>query len=131
MSKRIVVAFIVVALALGFLIYQGVSTTAKAVVTVGELFEMGNVRNNIRLGARMTEDPIVKSVDANKKFSFYVRDITNPGDKKLLIESEQTIPDTLRSGRDVILEGNFDGEKFVAKNLMTQCPSKYEPPKPQ
>jgi len=38
-------------------------------------------------------------------------------------------PDTLQPGRDVILEGHYAGGVFQATVLMTQCPSKYEPPK--
>lgn len=36
------------------------------------------------------------------------------------------MPPTFQGGRDVLLEGNYDGTKFVATVLMTQCPSKYE-----
>lgn len=131
MSKRIILAFFIVSSALVYLIYQGVSTTAKAVVTVNELLLAKEPRMNIRLGARMTDDQIEKFSTGEKKFAFFVRDITGDTSGKIKIESEQGIPDTLKAGRDVILEGNFDGQVFIAKNLMTQCPSKYEAPKPQ
>lgn len=44
------------------------------------------------------------------------------------------MPPQLKSDRDVILEGDFEqagGGTFTARELLTQCPSKYEPPKPK
>ena len=41
------------------------------------------------------------------------------------------MPDTLRPGRDVIMEGSYSpNEGFLATSLSTQCPSKYQPPDP-
>ena len=37
-------------------------------------------------------------------------------------------PDMFAAGRDVIIDGNFINGKVEALNLLTQCPSKYEPP---
>jgi cytochrome c-type biogenesis protein CcmE len=35
-------------------------------------------------------------------------------------------------GRDVIVEGKYEnGQRLIAKTIMTRCPSKYEPEKPE
>jgi cytochrome c-type biogenesis protein CcmE len=60
---------------------------------------------------------------------FLVRDIESAGGS-IAVTFLGNMPDTLKPGRDVILQGNFDGEEFHANELLTQCPSKYEPPVP-
>ena len=39
-------------------------------------------------------------------------------------------PDMFAPGRDVIIDGNLEGGTLHATKLLTQCPSKYEPPDP-
>lgn len=39
-------------------------------------------------------------------------------------------PDMFTVGRDVIIEGSYVNGVFRANKLLTQCPSKYEPPSP-
>jgi len=40
-------------------------------------------------------------------------------------------PDMFSAGRDVIIDGSFEGGSVVANTLLTQCPSKYEAPSPE
>ncbi len=50
--------------------------------------------------------------------------------KDLLVHVVYTgaVPDTFKTGIEVILEGRFDREtdSFVASSMMTKCPSKYK-----
>jgi cytochrome c-type biogenesis protein CcmE len=39
-------------------------------------------------------------------------------------------PDMFAPGRDVIIDGNLESGTLQATKLLTQCPSKYEPPDP-
>jgi cytochrome c-type biogenesis protein CcmE len=36
------------------------------------------------------------------------------------------LPDLFRDGAEVVVEGGFEGEQFVARRVMAKCPSKYE-----
>ncbi|MFN8388846.1 MAG: cytochrome c maturation protein CcmE [Bdellovibrionota bacterium] len=127
---RFGIAILVVCLTVGLLIYSAVTATAKSVVTVHELMAAGDAKSNIRLGARVADAPIDYDQDTVRKLHFVVRDIPEPHTEELPVVYAGTMPDMLKAGRDVILEGNFDGHQFIAKNLVTQCPSKYAPPKP-
>lgn len=138
MNWRFGFALGMVALALGILVVSAQRATAKAVVTVSELMSTSEVRENIRLGARVAEGKIESLGGDRPEVRFLVKDIIP---KNVTPSNEQTSfrlpviyagfqPDTLKVERDVILEGNYDGKQFLAKNLMTQCPSKYEPPAP-
>lgn len=142
MNWRFLLAIGVIVLAVGILVVSAVSSSAKAVVTVNELISAGTGRENIRLGARVTSDPIQSSGGVeHPEVRFSVKDITKKEEggsegsvtsavRSLPVVYDGLQPDTLKAERDVILEGNFDGKQFRAKNLMTQCPSKYKPPTP-
>jgi cytochrome c-type biogenesis protein CcmE len=54
----------------------------------------------------------------------------NPDAAPVRVLYRNTKPDMFAPGRDVIIDGSFDGEKLVASRLLTQCPSKYEPAEP-
>ncbi|WP_319582127.1 cytochrome c maturation protein CcmE [uncultured Pseudodesulfovibrio sp.] len=49
-------------------------------------------------------------------------------DKTLRVEYKGALPDTFKADVEVIVEGKFssDGQVFVARTLVTKCPSKYE-----
>ena len=128
-NKRLFFAISIVGILIGVLIYSAASNTAKAVVTVDELVAGTTARSKIRLGARVTEDPISYSTKPEFLLSFSVRDIQHP-QEKIAAVYHGMMPDTFQAGRDVILEGNFDGKTFAVTSLLTQCPSKYEPPLP-
>lgn len=129
MNAKFISAILVVASVLTVLIYSAVSESAKAVVTVEELVEEGSERARIRLGARVSEEEIMYTSQPQRTVSFTVRDIEGEGNLVPVVY-EGAMPDTLKNGRDVILEGDFVDGTFVATSLMTQCPSKYEPPLP-
>lgn len=130
MNIRFWFALIVVISGLTALVASGVNDTSKRVVTVAELIETKSAEANIRLGARVTEDPIEYRTSPDFFLRFNVRDIAQAGTGSIPVEYDQMMPNTLQAGRDVILEGNFNGKTFYAKTLLTQCPSKYEPPLP-
>jgi cytochrome c-type biogenesis protein CcmE len=44
----------------------------------------------------------------------------------LAVEYEGIVPDTLKQGQKVIVEGVYADGTFVASELMTSCASKYE-----
>ncbi len=126
---RLYIAFGVVIFAVMGLVYAAVNDTKKAVVTVRELTLEPNARKNIRLGARVTEDEIFYRTVPDILLRFAVSDISQAG-AKIFVSYRGPIPDTLKAGRDVILEGDYSNNEFTAKSLLTQCPSKYEPPIP-
>lgn len=134
MNFRFFIALLVVFLGLSALVYAGVSGTKQSVVTVHELLESGSGRRNVRLGARVTEDPIDYRTNPDFLLQFSVRDIEQDKPEaagSIPVEYHQMMPNTLQAGRDVILEGDFEDGRFVARSVLTQCPSKYEPPLPE
>lgn len=130
MSPKFLIAVFVVILSVAGLIYSAVSDTAKAVVTVDELVASGSDRGPVQLGARVSKDSkIVSSSQPERTVKFDVEDISEAAET-ITVTYKGSMPDTLKPGRDVILQGYFKSGAFEATQLLTQCPSKYEPPVP-
>jgi cytochrome c-type biogenesis protein CcmE len=129
MNKKFVAAVCVVVVTVVLLMIAAVTDTAKAVTTVESLVASAEANRNLRLGARVADKPISNITDPTFQVHFFVHGKDAP-EHDLPIVYHGVMPETLRAGRDVILEGDFDGERFVARSLLTQCPSKYEPPIP-
>jgi len=128
MNKRFIAAVLLVVGTLGFLILSAVQESKREVVTVETLLSNGEAKRNVRLGARVADVPIEYKTSPILELKFNVHDIVNVG-RSIPVFFNGPMPETLKAGRDVILEGHFDGARFEAKSLQTQCPSKYEPPK--
>ncbi|HMO16649.1 MAG TPA: cytochrome c maturation protein CcmE [Oligoflexia bacterium] len=134
--NKLILPILLVSLILAYLINSAVNESAKKVLTVLDLLEEdGSAKSNltlrrIRLGARVASDQIKNETKPKRKVSFPVHDINKPEAGSIPVEYEGNMPDTLREGRDVILEGDFINGIFNANVLNTQCPSKYEPPDP-
>lgn len=130
MNKKFLLSILIIVVSLGVLIYSGVTSTAKAVVTVAQLEQAGSERARVRLGARVADGDISYQTSPQFVVKFNVKDPV-AAVAAIPVVYYGLMPDTLKVGRDVILEGDYDGQQFVAKSLLTQCPSKYEPPVPK
>ena len=122
-------------LLLGALIVVGgamfFATTSQAshVITVNQLVaNPTQSKTRIRVGGRVTTDPISYEVEPSFKLSFSVSDPAS-ANGSIPVVYEGIRPDMFAAGRDVLLDGDFRGGTFYAAQLLTQCPSKYEPPK--
>jgi cytochrome c-type biogenesis protein CcmE len=132
---KLAVPILIVGVVLFYLISFAVEESAKKVVTVSELLDASvnsdtYSRQRVRLGARVASNDIKIDTEPVRQVSFYIKDMHAAQDETILVVYEGLMPDTLREGRDVILEGDYKGNTFYANTLNTQCPSKYEPPDP-
>lgn len=112
----------------GFM-YFATTSQASHVLTVNKLAESPNTtKTRIRIGGRVTSDPIKYEVEPSFKLTFSVQDPASPAGS-IPVVYEGIRPDMFEAGRDVLLDGDFKEGTFFAAQLLTQCPSKYEPPK--
>jgi cytochrome c-type biogenesis protein CcmE len=86
----------------------------------GEVHVMGELVKNADGSLKnYVYDPLV---DANKS-QFMVRDSCARTEQILLLKS---IPIDFEKSEKVVLMGKFTEQGFVAKDVLTKCPSKYE-----
>ncbi len=129
MTKRKIISTVfslLVALgAAAYLLVSGFDDTVVYYKTVDELLEKPArftsrpVRINGRLVPRSVQ---MKPGTSQYRFSLEKRN------KTLVVSYNGILPDTMTEGQDLVVQGTFDAARqiFVATEVLTKCPSKYE-----
>ena len=120
------------AVVLTLLLLQASNTGINSVMLPSELAALsGESKQRIRLAGRVADDSISYEVEPEFLLAFSIHDPGKDTSGPTVPVSYSGIkPDMFAVGRDVILEGRWEADTFVATKLMTQCPSKYEAPLP-
>ena len=134
MNKLFISLFVLVAAFAGLLMFQASRTQTSIVMTPSEINEKGNGISipRVRVAGRIAADaPIQYKTEPYAELSFAVHNPggTDQGLVKVLYKGLK--PDMFAAGRDVIIDGEYKNELLIASSLLTQCPSKYEPPSPE
>jgi cytochrome c-type biogenesis protein CcmE len=115
------------------LIVNGVKNTASLVFVPSQMLTSATSSSNlsrIRLAGRVSTQPIDYKTEPNIELRFTVDDPPGYSTGSIPVVYHGLKPDMFQSGRDVIIDGAFKDGVLVASSLLTQCPSKYEPPSP-
>lgn len=115
----------------GTLIYQSTRVSSSLVLNPHEVRAKANggALHRIRVGGRVSNDAIDYAVTPKFKLSFSIHHPTDSSET-LPVVYYGIKPDMFESGRDVLIDGDFVEGTLIATTLLTQCPSKYEPPTP-
>ncbi len=127
MKNKFLLVLLALLIGVTALIVLSMRQTAHQVVTVEEILDGKTPHQRLRLGARISRPIKLLSNRVLPLVSFSVQGISS-NSKELEVRYEGIVPETLQVNREVILEGSYDGELFLAKTLLTKCPSKYVPP---
>lgn len=112
---------------LGYLIFSGLTEDSVYFLNVSEaLAEDRTQIGQARLFGKVSPANL-EIVDGKLGASFDLVDKMETG-KTLRVDFKGALPDTFKEDVEVIVEGKFspDGETFIARTLVTKCPSKYE-----
>ena len=123
--KRLIFAVAIVLLAMGFLIYIGLSQFATYYYTVSEFVARSEslTGEQVRVTGQIIPDSVIQDTN-NFTLNFSITD----GKTSLPVVYQGVVPDTFKAGTDIVVEGRSDQQGvFYARVLITKCPSKYEP----
>ncbi len=123
--KRVIFAGAIVLLAIGFLIYIGLSQFATYYYTVSEFVAQSESLSGeqVRVTGQIIPDSVIQDTN-NFTINFTITD----GETSLPVVYQGIVPDTFKAGTDIVVEGRGDQQGvFYASVLITKCPSKYEP----
>lgn len=112
---------------LGYLIFSGLNEDSVYFLNVSEALNEDRTQiKQARLFGKVSPQNLVVA-DGKLGAAFDLVDKVETH-KTLRVEYKGALPDTFKEDVEVIVEGSFtpDGEVFVAKTLVTKCPSKYE-----
>lgn len=136
-KQRFFFGVLLVVGAISYLIYTGIRETSNYYLTIEEFLPQKDAFANegVRLAGRVQTGSVQwNPKDLQLSFvlgPFEARDEAN-GSQGLQVHYQGILPDMFAEGRDVIVEGKYEtGHSLVAKTIMTSCPSKYEPEKPE
>ncbi len=124
---------VILAGAIGYLMYSGVQQSAKYYFTVGEFMQRRDalLGQGVRVSGRVAEGSLRKQTSTKgTQMSFRIGD----SGEGAAVQAVLTVPvayigvapDMFGEGRDVIVEGEYVDGTLRAQTIMTSCPSKYE-----
>ncbi len=122
-----IAAFVLLAGALGFLLFSGLSQNSVYFVEVSEALAMepGQLGAARLFGVVAAQD--MERNASRPGVTFRLLDSKDQA-KGIMVSYKGAVPDTFKPGAEVIVEGKLpkNSTMFDAKTLMTKCPSKYE-----
>lgn len=133
-SNRVFISLLIgVTVIVIVLVMQASTSGISTVLLPSDLSAMsGSNRKRLRVAGRVAPASISYRVEPNFLLEFSIHDpAENNQSEQVAVVYKGIKPDMFAVGRDVILDGEWAGDVFIASKLMTQCPSKYEPPAPQ
>lgn len=134
MNRTFLSIVVVIAALAAFLVLQATNESSSEVMIPSQLSaaDPSIKRSRIRVGGKVAELPVAYQVEPTFLLSFSIIDPGKGGDvaNAVPVVYAGIKPDMFASGRDIIIDGNFENGTLTAVKLMTQCPSKYEPPSP-
>jgi len=122
---KIVVGAVVIAVALGVLLWVAVGRGSVYYYTVSELLAKGPAER-VRVSGELVDGSVEGLGTTNLKFVLHDRDYP---EQTIAVAYKGAIPDSFKDQPDteVVAEGDYvAGESFLATVLTAKCPSKYE-----
>ena len=117
----------------GLMIFQALKGGTAPVLLPSQLLARSTdtALSRVRVGGRVADNaPVEYKIDPPIELRFAVLDPGDTGGVPVPVVYPGLKPDMFSPGRDVIIDGEFVNGTIMASRLLTQCPSKYEPPLP-
>ena len=124
--RRFVVGAVLIAAAVSYLVYAGIRTTSMYYFELGEFIARREALTGetLRVKGWVRHGSVDRNVGTNElRFELARQDDTSG----IPVSYRGIMPDMFSEGREVVVEGRYDGRGLAARQIMTSCPSKYEP----
>jgi cytochrome c-type biogenesis protein CcmE len=120
MKKSHILAIVVIAAAIGFLI-----SASKDVTTYANFAQATQSGDRVKLVGQLVKDrPVEYNPEVNPDFlSFWLRD--DAGEVRL-VELHASKPQDFERSESIVLTGEMKGDNFAASEMLLKCPSKYK-----
>lgn len=127
-TRSLVLGGLVIAAALSFLVYQGISNNLVYYITPSELLAKGALAEgqNFRLGGQVRPG----SVQWNSRTKLLRFVLQDPKGGRVRVVTHTIPPELFNNGIGCVVEGVFLNHQFDASNLMIKHSSTYVAPRP-
>jgi cytochrome c-type biogenesis protein CcmE len=126
-ARKLTGGGLVIAAALAFLIFQGISNNLVYYTTPSELMAKGAAANglSLRLGGQVRPGSVAFN-GRTEELRFILQDPR----AAIAVVSYGLPPEMFKAGIGVVVEGTYTGSLFAATNLMIKHGASYRAPKP-
>lgn len=126
MSKKNVIAVAIILVAVGALIYLGLSSSTRYAYTVGELIGAGAQEGIVRVQGIASD---IEYAEGGKLGHFILHDEHSPEiTLSVTYEGNSTPPNTFQEGAGATVEGYYQSQGiFLAQSILPLCASHYQP----
>lgn len=123
-KTKFIVGGTVIALAIAYLIFTGLQSSASYFLTVDELYAKGAAMENrtVRVSGKVD----ATTINFNNRDLILAFEVMSDTGQRMPVVFNGPKPDQMREGAEAILEGKYDGQTFTAQTLLLKCPSRYE-----
>ncbi len=132
-KRRFLLGAFLLAGAVAYLMYTGVSQTAVYYLTIEEFLARKDALANegIRVAGRVQVGSVTRNMTpAGEELNFRLGDFKSDGapESSVPVHFVGVTPDMFKAagGSDVIVEGKYRDGTLYAQSVLTSCPSKYE-----
>jgi cytochrome c-type biogenesis protein CcmE len=126
--RRFLVGAVLIAGAVSYLVYAGVRTTSMYYFEMDEFLaaRSAHVGEHMRVKGWVKHGSMKWDARTNElAFALSQKDDTGA----VPVAYKGILPDMFAEGREVVVEGRYVDGGLTARQIMTSCPSKYEPAK--
>lgn len=121
-----VIAGAAIVLAIIYLVVANTGATAEYYMTIGQLRSCTRCgAQTVRVAGIVANNSVVRETSTNT-----VHFVITEGAQTLPVVYGGVVPDIFRPGVQVVVEGHVTSGVFHAQNLLTKCPSRYQPTPP-
>jgi cytochrome c-type biogenesis protein CcmE len=125
-QRRFIVGAALIAAAVSYLVYAGIRTTSMYYFEMDEFLarRAGLAGETLRVKGWVGAGSVRWDASTNRlAFSLARQDNSAP----VPVAYHGILPDMFAEGREVVVEGRWQDDALTARQIMTSCPSKYEP----
>lgn len=124
-NKKYIVGFSLIVAVLLTLVFFNARRGLSYYYTVQEFKQVATTldqQQTIKVAGKMKSGTLKKVSDDPLRYNFGLSD----GQDSVAISYAGILPDTLRPEGELVVEGVWQNNIFLASKLLTKCPSKYE-----
>jgi cytochrome c-type biogenesis protein CcmE len=125
-QRRFIVGAALIAAAVSYLVYAGIRTTSMYYFELDEFLARreAHAGESLRVKGWVRRGSMRWDARTNQlAFELARKDDSGP----LPVAYSGILPDMFSEGREVVVEGRYQGGALRAQHILTSCPSKYEP----
>jgi cytochrome c-type biogenesis protein CcmE len=124
--RRFIVGAVLITAAVSYLVYAGIRTTSMYYFEMDEFLAAreAHAGEHLRVKGWVRQGSMRWDARTNElAFELARKDNTAP----VPVAYKGILPDMFSEGREVVVEGRYQGGALSARQILTSCPSKYEP----